>query len=547
MTFDFRSALKALCALTTAVALASLDAHTGRAAGATPPPAAAALAQARGAIAAALAREGDFRGSEKKPAHEAAFEGWLKTVDRALKESAGAAELVDWRRFRALKPAGRAMDPLWPAALREYAALRYGPDLLVSTRRLVRCRTVGGPRASEGAGLEFRRATSLMDSLALAHGLTCTSASDGMSLEIAARAGAPGVSMMGHLDVAPAGPGWSFDPWQGAAGDSTVSGRGAVTKGAALAAFFALRARMDADPGAGGRLVLSFDGESDSPMKPPSGWLWLDDLTRIDRRATLEIRLGTSFGQMTLEPMNCQWRLNRFSIPQVGPWVPDHVESIINPIGPNTAVAVSQLASRVRRFNTENSRARLTLQRQAGGVVVAAEGRMADAGAPEQGQNAVIDLVMFLQDFSSACPSPAVWVATFLAENVAYEKNGRGLGVARKDSLGAGTSVCVTGIRAGGDSASATLLIRHPGLMTADELLARVRERVDIFNRRYFAGLEVSVARDMPAAGTPGVQLEGAVDAAAGVADMARPHGVDETVAVERVVGWLGAVAGARN
>lgn len=532
----------------TTLCLLALTPHPARAA--APSPAAAALEAARAPLAATLGREADFRGSEKKPAHEGAFEAWLKGVDRVFKETAGGPALADWQRFRALKPAARAADPLWPAALREYAALRYGPDLVVATRRLVLCRTVGGPHASEGAGLEFRRATALLDSLCLAHGLTCTPAADGLSLTIAAGAGTPGLSLLGHLDVAPAGPGWSFDAWRGAAGDSALSGRGATTKGAALAGFFALRARMDADPAAAGLLMLRFDGESARPM-PAAGWVNLDDLVPADRRAGVEIHLGTSFRQMEIEPMVCQWRLNDFKVESPGAWVPDRVETLINPTGRNAAIITSQLTNRVKQFNGENSRAKLALRREASVLVVTAEGKMADAGAPELGQNAVVDLVMFLQDLSNTCPSPAIWIATFLAENVAYEKTGRGLGIARKDTLGVGTSVCLKDLQATGDTAYATLVVRHPGLMTTDELMKKVRERLDVFNGRYHAGINAWVARDVPATPAAAAAADAPIGAAEGSAgftgpDTAQPHGVDEAVAVERVVGWLGGVAGRR-
>ncbi len=54
------------------------------------------------------------------------------------------------------------------------------------------------------------------------------------------------VAVLGHLDVVPAGDGWSFDPWGGEIKDDKIFGRGTMDdKGPTIAALFALEALRD--------------------------------------------------------------------------------------------------------------------------------------------------------------------------------------------------------------------------------------------------------------------------------------------------------------
>lgn len=54
------------------------------------------------------------------------------------------------------------------------------------------------------------------------------------------------IAVLGHLDVVPAGDGWSFDPWGGEIKDNRIFGRGTMDdKGPSIAALFALEALRD--------------------------------------------------------------------------------------------------------------------------------------------------------------------------------------------------------------------------------------------------------------------------------------------------------------
>lgn len=88
---------------------------------------------------------------------------------------------------------------------------------------------------------------------------------DGYAGEISMGSGEQTMGMLCHLDVVPAGDGWSFDPWGATIHDGKIFGRGAIDdKGPALCALYAMRAVKDAGVQLkdGVRLILGCDEET---------------------------------------------------------------------------------------------------------------------------------------------------------------------------------------------------------------------------------------------------------------------------------------------
>lgn len=457
------------------------------------------LAERRAPVTERLAAESEFRAGSGG----AAFAAWLKVADRELRESGDAAALGEWARFRGLDAAARAADPAFGTVVAEYALARYRPDLEAALTALVACRNVGTPI---GAARETTRARAVLDSTARRHEFTVMDTPDGGALTLSLGTGAPRTTFRGYVDVPPAGAGWSTDPWRATFSDSAWVGRGvAEGKGPALAALFALRAAADAagiaaPPAA---LVLRLDALTSAP---PTGaaddGVFLGGSATpagLERRAQLTMRIATNFLRMQLQPRSCLWRTDALTTSSPGHWVPDAAEVVITPIGRSVNGSTMSLQNRVNRFVGENSRARLEVRRDGDRLIIVATGRPAPATLPELGQNPIIDLAMFLQDLSNVCTSPAALTTLFLAENVAYERSGRGLGISRRSAAGVGTTLTVTDLGARGDSAWADLHVLHPGVLSEAEMLAAIRERLTVFNDRYGAGLEVSIVARVPA------------------------------------------------
>lgn len=67
------------------------------------------------------------------------------------------------------------------------------------------------------------------------------------------------IAVLGHLDVVPAGDGWTYDPWGGEIQDGKIFGRGSMDdKGPSIAALFALEALRDSGLSLKRRIRLLF-------------------------------------------------------------------------------------------------------------------------------------------------------------------------------------------------------------------------------------------------------------------------------------------------
>lgn len=129
--------------------------------------------------------------------------------------------------------------------LKEYVKRRE-PELLTCLQENLRIPSVqGAPEEGKPYGSEVRR--SLDHVLAAAEALGFTTVNmDGQVGWCEYGTGEEMVAVLGHLDVVPAGDGWSFDPWGGEIRGNRIFGRGTMDdKGPSIAALYALAALRD--------------------------------------------------------------------------------------------------------------------------------------------------------------------------------------------------------------------------------------------------------------------------------------------------------------
>ena len=120
-------------------------------------------------------------------------------------------------------------------------------DLLTCLQENLQIPSVQGP-AADGApyGIEVRRSLDHVLAAAEKLGFSTTNL-DGQVGWCEYGEGEEMVAVLGHLDVVPAGDGWTFDPWGGEIRDGRIFGRGTMDdKGPSVAALFALAAIRDA-------------------------------------------------------------------------------------------------------------------------------------------------------------------------------------------------------------------------------------------------------------------------------------------------------------
>lgn len=457
------------------------------------------------ALRKTLARERKFRERDRLPAHEEAFALYWQTVEKTVQREGNEAARAEWQALATAAPGQRPGMPAFAALLRDYAALRYGPDVVDATQRLIRCRTFLDSAAPSGDNPQFALARAVMDSLARAHDFEFSARAGGLAVEMACGSGPDTLGLWGHLDVVPADTaGWSSDPWVGLVTDGVLRGRGAEDdKGPVAAAFFALRALRDTGVPLRSRiaLVAGFAEETSwncingylQERPAPSRNIVIDGAfpVGIAEKGTVTLVISSSLRRMT--------RGNRkegFLIQELaggtGPGtVPAEARIRLAPRGRATPLTVQRLQRKLNEFNLQNKGARLRSFPDGSDTVIEAAGRSAHAACPEKGHNAITDLAAFMHDLDATGDQPAHWILWLIHEFVGGEISGRGLGIAASDSLMGGTTVNVGKVGVSTDSAYVSLNIRFPRGLTADEIHRRVADRIGPFNERYQAGLAV--------------------------------------------------------
>lgn len=243
------------------------------------------------------------------------------------------------------------------------------------------------------------------------------------------------VAVLGHLDVVPAGDGWSLDPWGGEIRDGRIWGRGTMDdKGPSIAALFALAALRDSGLPIKRRIRLLFGcneetGSADVKYYlakggevPKMGFTPDGEYPVINgEKGIINVTFSREYHQ------NGDLKLL----------------SIHGGTAPNVVPAAAcaklgcsgELAERIARLRAPKIRFTATDY----GVFVEAEGVSAHGSTPGLGENAIGRLVLALDTLPFE--GEAADVIHFLAETLGMETDGASAGIALHDAVSGGLTL----------------------------------------------------------------------------------------------------------
>ena len=261
------------------------------------------------------------------------------------------------------------------------------------------------------------------------------------------------IGVLGHLDVVPAGEGWSFPPFGGEIRDGKVFGRGAMDdKGPTMAAMYALTAIRDAGLPLRRRirLLLGTNEETGSQDMhyyrthggelPVMGFTPDGEYPVINgEKGIVNVTFRRTFVQSG--PVRLM-RLSGGSAPNV---VPASAQAEIA-CPAETAAALAARATDAVRFTPV-----------AGGVLAEARGVSAHGSTPELGENAIGRLMLALAELPLS--GGAAEAVGFLAKNLGMETDGASLGIALRDDVSGGLTLNWGTLT--GDESSMTLRINY--------------------------------------------------------------------------------------
>ena len=264
------------------------------------------------------------------------------------------------------------------------------------------------------------------------------------------------IAVLGHLDVVPAGDGWSFDPWGGEIKDDRIFGRGTMDdKGPSIASLFALAALRDSGLPIKRRIRILFGCNEETGARdvkyylakggevPVMGFTPDAEYPVINgEKGIINVtysRKYTQSGDLKLVSVNGG------TAPNVTP----AAASATLACSPETAAAIAAL-----------SFPKVTITAVDGGVQVDAEGVSAHGSTPWQGENAIGRLMIALD----AMPFEGQvkdWIH-FLAAKLGMESTGKSAGIYLHDEVSGDLSLNWGTFKADDSSLSMIINYRYP-------------------------------------------------------------------------------------
>lgn len=237
------------------------------------------------------------------------------------------------------------------------------------------------------------------------------------------------IAVLGHLDVVPAGDGWSFDPWGGEIKDDRIFGRGTMDdKGPSIAALYALAALRDSGLPLKRRIRILFGCNEETGARdlkyylahggeiPVMGFTPDAEYPVINgEKGIINVTYSRSYvqtGELKLVSIKGGTAAN---------------------VTPAAASAQLSCSAELANKLISLSFPKISITAVEGGVLVEAEGVSAHGSTPWQGENAIGRLVLAL-DTMPFEGEVKEWIH-FLAQKLGMETNGKSAGIYLQDEV----------------------------------------------------------------------------------------------------------------
>lgn len=291
------------------------------------------------------------------------------------------------------------------------------------------------------------------------------------------------VGILVHVDVVPAGDGWTYGPFSGTIAEGRVYGRGTLDdKGPAVAVMYALKALKEAQVKLKRKIRIIFGCDEES------GWACMDHYFQHEKKPTCGFAPDAEFplincekgmlgldldGEVPLTPGQPQ--LLQFQGGERRNVVPDYAEAIMLLSEPELErKARNQLTEYFRQIAADDEK--FQWHESNGRFLLTAYGVAAHASLPQLGENALIKLARILDGLNY---QGGAWdLLHFIAENIGPESNGRKLGIACSDERFGELTLNLGVVSVKDGQIHLELDIRYPMCTNAESLTDQIRKRV---------------------------------------------------------------------
>lgn len=274
------------------------------------------------------------------------------------------------------------------------------------------------------------------------------------------------IAVLGHLDVVPAGDGWTHDPFGGEVVNGRIYGRGTMDdKGPLVAALYALTAIKASGVPLSRRIRILFGLNEETGCRDMKYYLANGGEVPL-MGFTPDGEYPIINGEKGI--MNCTYAKK---ITPSGAYKLRRFEGgTASNVSPAFAFAELECPPEAVGIIAAN---KVSVTPIEGGIRVEATGVSAHGSTPEQGENAIGRLAMALAQLP--LEGDLLDTIAFLADRIGMETRGESLGLAMRDSLSGDLTVNL-GVAAGdAHGLSLTLSVRYPVTKTFDDAAPRLR------------------------------------------------------------------------
>lgn len=270
------------------------------------------------------------------------------------------------------------------------------------------------------------------------------------------------VGVLVHLDVVPEGDNWTYPPYAAQIHDGKIFGRGTIDdKGPAIAALYAMKAIKDSGVKLNKKIRIIFG------LDEESGWEGLKYYLSKEPAPNVAFTPDADFpaihGEKGILVFDLARKLeNKYTDDGIKilkikggnrpNMVPDYCEAHL--------VSANSLKEKLSDYTNKNN-VKLEIQEKDGTTIIKSYGVSAHGSLPEKGQNAISQLILFLNTLDLASGDIADFVKVY-TEKIGMEYCGQSIGCGLKDEP-TGNLVFNVGVIDLNDSeVKVTVNIRYP-------------------------------------------------------------------------------------
>lgn len=274
-----------------------------------------------------------------------------------------------------------------------------------------------------------------------------------------------------HLDVVPAGAGWSSDAFELDRRNGRIYGRGvADDKGAAIIALYCLKVLKDEGIVGKNTLRAIFGTREEVGMQDVKTYFSKHPMPDISftpdseygiciaEKGIMQVEISSNYNDGTI--------LNEFRAGNVVNAVPDKAYVLLD--------CSESDEHQLYRFADAKKDVDFEFKYTIDGMMIIATGKASHACTPQDGVNAAAYLIDLLT--SNFGYHGLGSLIGFLDSAVGTETNGNSLGIKMRDRVSGALTLCLSTVEILDNSARATMDIRYPVTMDSDAIFYRIKK-----------------------------------------------------------------------